>query len=104
MLAIEDELLALVVNSGAHRDHTGGALMLELRDSQGRVKRVAGDHAPQEFGLNLDEADQGVAYHVREQSGARGGKTQHLQSVCKWCCQPALFAVFVIVVDRVIVT
>src|SRR5439155_22813514 len=63
----------------------------------------AGIDRLQEFRRLLDEGDERLADHMRENAGAGGGEAQHLKPVRQRAGMAALAAIFDIVMDRVVV-
>src|SRR6185436_8550633 len=103
VLAGEHEVAVLVMDGRGHHHNAGRALRNEFGDGECGVKRVARVDPFQEFGRLLEEADQPVADHVREQAGADRARGQHLESVRQQPAMPVRAAELDVVMDRMVI-
>src|SRR5580692_2363702 len=103
MLTIEHEFAFLIMHRRAHDDDAGGLLLHKLGDFERGIERIAGENAFEEFRAHLDEADEALAHDMRKQSCARSREAQNLQAMRERRGITEALAIFVIVMDWVIV-
>jgi hypothetical protein len=103
VLAVHHQVTLLVVHGDLAHDNACGAVGLEPGDLHHRKQRIADiDRLEEARGL-LDEADQRIAQHVREDAAAGGRLDHHLQAMRQHVAMAARLAVDAVVVDGMIV-
>ena len=103
MLTLHHQLTGLVVDGGPHHDDTGRAPGPELGDGEHRVQRVPDVDGLEEARGLLEEGDERVADHVREEPGAGGGLRGDEEPVGEEVAVAMRPTVDAVVVDRVVV-
>ena len=103
MRTVQHQFAFLVVDGGAHHDDSRRALGNQFGDLQCGIERVAGIDGVEEFGVDLDEANQAFADDMGKQARARRGEGQYLKTVGERSAIAQRFAIFDVVMDRVVV-